>query len=577
MTSAAPVMPVTGVTDALAGSRTYPASVDSEVLLDGGVVTRCRRRVHLENDPAMRDAPTAPPDPGVEQRIADATEYRRYLADRLGRVFGSDWTEIPRDATASSRERATLAAMRAGAPYVSGAQLPCDTVGGRRGAVDLLVRSGGGYVPILVVRHKITDPGHGARTSPLTDLLPESARADPLRKVRAQSRDQLRLAHYVRLLQACGMNASGRVVAGVIGADADVVLWHDLEAPSWSGGRSVLGEYDDRFADRLAVAGAAVSGAEPLARASRISDCKGCPWWPVCERDLHESRDVSLVVRGEDAVLLRRAGISTVDALAELGPDAAEALPLAATRTADAVLLAKAWLRELPLVRRVAHLDVPRGDVEVDVDMESYADSGAYLWGSWLSQTTTGADTGIDEPEGYRAFASWDPLPSDDEARSFAEFWSWFTSVRHRAHERGLTFRAYCYNELAENRWMLASAERFAGKPGIPTVEQVREFIDSDEWVDLFAVVRDQFLCPKGKGLKVIAPNAGFAWRDAEAGGENSMRWYRDAVGLDGAAPDELQRRRLLQYNEDDVRATLAIRRWMTADAGSQVPYAEDL
>ncbi len=572
---------VTGVTDAAVGPTTYPAGVDSEVgrdevrrdevVLDGGVVTRCRRRVHLENDPTMHGAPQAPPDPGVEQRIADAGEHRGYLAEKLGRVFGSDWTEIPRDAGARDRERATLSAMRAGAPYISGAQLPVDVRGGRRGAVDLLVRSGDGYVPVLVVRHKVTDPGQGARTSPLTDLRPGSAREDPLRKVRAQPRDQLRLAHHVRLLQACGEHAPGRLVGGVVGSDADVVVWHDLEAPTWAGGRSVLAEYDERFADRLAVAGAAAAGREPLARPSRITDCKSCPWWPTCGSQLREARDVSLVVRGEDAVLLRGSGITTVDELAAVPADVAEALPLSGTRTSDAVLLAKAWLRDLPLVRRVEQLDVPRADVEVDVDMESYADSGAYMWGCLLTGSVPG------ESEGYRAFSTWDPLPSDDEARSFAAFWTWFTGVRAWARDNGRTFRAYCYNELAENRWMLASAERFAGKPGIPSVDEVRAFVESDQWVDLFASVRDQFLCPNGKGLKVIAPSAGFAWRDAEAGGENSMRWYRDAVGLDGEVPSDAQRQRLLQYNEDDVRATLAIRRWMTSEAARDIPFTGDL
>ena len=45
--------------------------------------------------------------------------------------------------------------MRAGTPYISSAQLPADEPGGRRGSVDLLVRSGDGYVPVLVVRHKL--------------------------------------------------------------------------------------------------------------------------------------------------------------------------------------------------------------------------------------------------------------------------------------------------------------------------------------------------------------------------------------------------------------------------------------
>lgn len=519
----------------------------------------------------MSATPPASPDPATEQRIVDAAEHRREVAGRLASSLGGDWTDVPREASRANREQMTTAAMRAGARFVSGAQLPADVTGGRHGAIDLLVRSRDGYVPVLIVRHKVTDAGSGARTSPLSSPLPDSQLVDPLRRTRAQPRDQLRLAHIVRMLEACGSSAAGPATGGVIGVDADVVVWHDLEAPTWPGGRTAMAEYDYRFADRLAVATAAAAGTEPLAYPSRINECKGCPWWPICGQQLLAQRDVSLVIRGEDATALRGIGIRTVDDLASLPPDQAETLPLTAACPTDAVTLAKAWQRELSLVRRVHRVEVPRGDVEIDVDMESFVDSGAYLWGCWLS----GADVG--EAPGYRSFVTWEPLPSDDEARSFAEFWTWFGSVRRRASERGLSFRAYCYNELAENRWMLASAERFAGKPGIPTVAEVREFIESDQWVDLFLAVRDQFLCPNGKGLKVIAPSAGFAWRDAEAGGENSMRWYRDAVGLGGGPPSPAQRLRLLEYNEDDVRATWTLRRWMTSPAVLGIPHIDGL
>ncbi|SHE65390.1 TM0106 family RecB-like putative nuclease [Streptoalloteichus hindustanus] len=543
----------------------------SSVLLDAGVVSRCRRRVHLEHDPAMADVPKAPPDPTAEQRKADAAAHRRAVADRMARLIGAEWTEIPRSAPSADRERATLAAVRGGARFVWSPQLPSDPTGGRRGAVDLIVRVGDGYVPVLVVRHKVSDPGSGARTSPLAEPFPDGARTDPLRKVRAQPRDQLRLAHAVRMLQAAGLMTSGRATGGAVGMDADVVVWHDLEAPTWPGGRTALAEYDARFADRLAVAAAAATGAPALARPSRVVECRTCPWWPTCESTLRENRDVSLVLRGEDAVALRAAGYATVDRLAALDPEGEPPAPMVGMPFPDAVLLARAFLRDYSLVRRVPEVTVPRADVEVDVDMESFGDSGAYLWGCWLS----GADVG--EPAGYRAFATWEPLPTDDEARSFGEFWTWLTSVRLRARARGLTFRAYCYNELAENRWLLASADRFAGKPGIPDASAVREFISSNQWVDLFGVVRDQFLCAHGKGLKTIAPAAGFAWRDPEAGGENSMRWYRDAVGMDGQPPDETQRQRLLDYNEDDVRATHALRRWITDGGPNAIPYTGDL
>lgn len=520
----------------------------------------------------MRDVDKAPPDPAGEQRKADANEHRRQVSHALARLFGSQLMEIPfgPDIRTADRERVTLAAMQAGTPYIWGPALPRDLTGGRRGGIDLLVKDTTGYVPVLVVRHKTSDPGHGARTSPLSHPLPNGARVDPTRKVRPQPRDQLRLAHAQRQLQAAGFAKHGRAMAGVIGMDADVVVWHDLEAPTWPGGRTALAEYDARFSDRLAVAGAADRGDEPLARPSRIVECKSCPWWPTCEVELKRTRDVSLVARGEDATALRRVGVSTVDQLA--AQTVGEPLvPLVGMPFDDAVVLARAWLRDLTVVRRSERMVVPRADVEVDVDMESFADLGAYMWGCWLSGEN------VDEEPGYRAFATWDPVPSDDEARSFAEFWTWLTAVRLRALARGLSFRAYCYNELAENRWLLGSAERFKGMPGIPPIAQVREFIKSDAWVDLFGIVREEFLCAHGKGLKTIAPVAGFTWRDPEAGGENSMRWYRDAVGMDGNPPDADQRRRLLEYNEDDVRATHALRNWMSSEEIKLLPFAGDL
>ncbi|ACU95157.1 TM0106 family RecB-like putative nuclease [Saccharomonospora viridis] len=542
-----------------------------EVLLDAGVVTRCRRRVHLDHDPTMRGAQLAPPDPAAEQRIADAREHRARIAEWLRAETPGSWAVIPGELPAAERERLTRAALDDGVAYIWNGLLPVDVDGGRRGGVQLLVRASDGYVPVLVVRHRITDPGEGAWTTVLPQVDPDRAAVDTRRKVRSHPRDQLRLAHARRLLEAAGYAESDRTIGGVVGLDADVVVWHDLSASTWPGGRNALQEYDERFADRLAVARAAARRGEALAKPSRILECKRCPWWPVCESELVRDRDVSLVVRGEDAVELRNVGMSTVDKLAALDPEGESPIQWTGTTFADAVALARAWLADLTVVRRVETVRVPRADVEVDIDMESFGDLGAYLWGCLLS----GADIGI-EP-GYRAFVTWDPLPTDDEARSFARFWTWLSEVRAKTEAAGLTFRAYCYNALAENRWLYASAERFAGMDGIPTRQQVRRFVESDEWVDLFRSVSDQFLCSRGKGLKVVAPVAGFSWRDPEASGEASMRWYRDAVGMDGGAPDLAQRERLLRYNEDDVRATYALRAWMSDEAMHAVPFMGEL
>ncbi|MEJ2863249.1 TM0106 family RecB-like putative nuclease [Actinomycetospora flava] len=582
-----------GPGDACAADAGAPAATPPRpVLLDAAATTRCRRRVHLEHVPAEDLAPGGPPpgddaDPGVAMRKADAASHRATLAARWAELLGAGWTAVPAAPTARERAAATRAVLvDTTADVVGGAELPAGE--GRRGHAEALVRAvpgdaASGWWPLIVVRHRITDPGEGALTSPLGRPHPDAAAPDDARRVRTVTRDVLRLAHLHRMLRAAGLappeDAGAPVWGGIVGLDADVVVWVDL-AGSAGSGRSTLETYDRRHADRLAVAEAARSRRPALAEPSRITECRRCPWWPTCETALRAVDDVSLVVRGDAALRLRGRGVTTVRELAALDPAAGLPGPEPDPETpeagevpdlVEAVALARAWSRDVPLVRRVARPTVARGDVEVDVDMESLGEDGAYLWGALLS----GADIGL-EP-GYRAFVTWDPLPTRDEGRSFGEFWTWLSDVRARCAERGLVMRAYCYNEQAENRWLRGSVERFGGMPGVPPAAEVEEFIASDAWIDLFPVVSESFLCPHGKGLKRVAPSAGFAWHDPEAGGENSMRWYRDAVGLDGGEPDPAQRERLLVYNADDVRATWTLRTWLTSDRVLEVPYLEDL
>lgn len=55
------------------------------------------------------------------------------------------------------------------------------------------------------------------------------------------------------------------------------------------------------------------------------------------------------------------------------------------------------------------------------------------------------------------------------------------------------------------------------------------------------------------------------------------MDWYRQAVGIGNTEVDLTQRDRLLEYNEDDVRATKVLREWMDGTAVRQLPLADDL
>lgn len=525
--------------------------------LDARSLIGCRHRLRLDaTHPAV--LAEVREDPGVQQRREAASAHRTRVRDELVAAAPADWVVIDPSLRAADKAAATMAAIEARTPRIWGGLLPQEADTGRRGGAEFLLRDDdrGGYIPIIVVNHKVTDPRRPdpADFHPLTsDLLRWQPRRDKHVKLRPQPRDQQRLAHLYRMLQRHGM-ASPAVVGGAIGLTADRILVHDLTG--------VLADYDQRYADRIAV----VRGELPT-QPSKVPECRQCPWWvrgagaaPSCEAQLIALRDVSVVAPGSRAEVLRLHGVQTIDELAAWSgpePDDWQHGPFEET-----VVTARAWIAGAPLVRRFDQVSVRRADVEVDVDLESYQEDGAYLWGTLLDDV-------------YRPFLTWVPLPTEDEGRSFGEFWTWLMGVRAEAHAAGKTFAAYCYSRTAEDKWLYESARRFAGQPGVPTHEQVRDFVDSPEWVDMFQAVTDQFICPNGKGLKKIAPVAGFAWRDAEAGGEASMGWYRRAVGYD--APSDLsQRTRLLEYNEDDVRATQVLRDWMTHRAVTEVPSLGD-
>jgi predicted RecB family nuclease len=264
---------------------------------------------------------------------------------------------------------------------------------------------------------------------------------------------------------------------------------------------------------------------------------------------------------------LEAVGIARVGDVPVVDPATAAYAGTGISGLAEQIDLAKAALGPEPVYRRrgVETVSVPRGVVEIDVDMENVED-GLYLWGTFA---TDRAGTGLVEP-GYRAFVTWEPLGGEAEIENFLMFWTWLQRVRSDVTAAGLDFRAYCYSSGAENRW-LRSQGLAAG-----VLDDVEAFIASDCWVDLLVVFRDQFITGGGNGLKEVAPLAGFSWTGADPGGADSMVRYDEAVGSSDEAVGEASRAWLLRYNQDDVEATLNLREWI-AESGITTPPIEPL
>ena len=149
--------------------------------------------------------------------------------------------------------------------------------------------------------------------------------------------------------------------------------------------------------------------------------------------------------------------------------------------------------------------------------------------------------------------------------RIFADFWTWFNELRSLCAAQGRSLAAYCFWAQAEDGAM----NRAVAVPvdGGPTIEDLREFREAtpSQWIDLHALAKAQIQTEGPLGLKLLATGAGFNWRDPTPSGEASMAWYEVARGSGPVA--EASRQRILDYNEDDCRATRALRDWLNGPA----------
>jgi predicted RecB family nuclease len=107
--------------------------------------------------------------------------------------------------------------------------------------------------------------------------------------------------------------------------------------------------------------------------------------------------------------------------------------------------------------------------------------------------------------------------------------------------------------------------------------DEVTALVTSSSWIDLHTEMRRRVESLNGLGLKIVAKALGFHWHADDAGGDASMLWYQRATSL--ASDDERRtwQQKILEYNEDDVRATRHLREWFQHHSKASVPVLSAL
>lgn len=521
--------------------------------------------------------------PGLDESLPEAfgggTEYREQVLKAIGEYPDAvDLRPVSRPVAE------TLAALADGAPVVLGARLPDDEIGHRRAQVDLLVRgddtpSGPGYWPVRIKPYRVLEKQSRAdRLGRSTFCAP--ARIRPLLDYRYRTYREgalLELAHIWRMLQAAGF-AAKTARGGVIGNDEGhrgEICWVPLDlrflrtfSRTSSTGhklRSALERYDHEHGFRVYVAQDALNRVPgddrpPVVRPIRVAECEWCAWWETC-RPRMDDDDLSLRISKtpldvRELQTLMSLGITTVSQLAEADVDALlpQYLPLTAHRDRSEARLRQAARRAQMLHRGVAlekisvdPIATPRSQVEADLDIETDEHDRTYLWGALLTNRATGEQT-------FHHFDSFTRLNDRDETQIAVRCAEWLLELIAEYPD----LKVFHYSD-----YEVVHLARLAKRSGHPTLKTLLRLTKA-HFVDLFSVVRDNFVGVEGLGLKIVATKgAGFTWRDNEPGGLNSQTWFATAADSPNPEKREAARLRVLEYNEDDVRATWHVREWM--------------
>jgi predicted RecB family nuclease len=609
------------MTASLAPQSLHPLeSNPSLILLDSHAARSCpvKTQMFFNKDTRLNAEITIDGFEDADEALSDLFHGKqRLLAAVRDRLSNDDQgvVDLRHIHPGIDRQVATQSAVDVGKHVIIAPELPPDLVGHRIGSPDLLVRyvdrepGMPGYLPLLVTRHHVLAPTRRRGASVYISTLGTTSGTgffsiDGVARRPTTDPELLELAHFWRMLENLDWASGADPFGGLIGSDmlralgqdsdgvptdwqlrngADlgaepVVCWTSLAEKSirtysrTNAGfklHSPLQRYDHEFKFRLSVADRTLAhNADPsvdlMVFPIHTPECEDCTWWTTCA-PLIDDDDLSLRIDKAplDSVevrVLRDHGIATIEDLAGADLDAllpdylarAGHRPGAESRLRLAAHRSEMILRGVELERiNDDPIQIPEGNVEIDFDIETCREGEVYLWGFLVHDRRSAA------PPEYVSFVRFEPMNAVGELSLAIEALSWLANQ----FVKNPNLRVFHYSDFEPTK-----IRQFLALLPEATSKILETHMGN--FCDLFDVVRRHFFGLHGLGLKNVARVAtGFEWHDDEPGGLNSQFWFDDAV----FSPDETVRaesaQRILQYNEDDVRATQVLRQWLRNEA----------
>lgn len=470
----------------------------------------CPHRVSMDlyADPAERDEPNA----FVELLWEKGSLYEREVMAALSEPY-CDLSSYSGD----EKERLTSEAMQRGEPLIYSGRMSAD---GLLGDPDLLRRQGNGYIA--------------------SDIKSGSGEEGPEDNSKPKMHYAVQLGLYTDILEKKGLSA-GRVafVWDIHGREVP----YEFESPYGKRNpRTLWQDYQETLDDARAIVGAT---ATTLPAYGAL--CKLCHWYSACVKRLKDADDLTMIPelgRSKRDVMYDR--VKTVSQLAksDIGSFLAGGKTAFAGIGPDTLKKFQERARLLTACKGQPYtrtkIQFPGNDRELffDIEVDPMRDV-CYLHGF---VERTGRDNATEK---FVAALAEEPT-LDAEKKAFAEAWDYI--------RRSRPCTIYYYSKY-ERTVYRALQEKY---PDICNAEEVEELFDPALAIDLYNdVVKKSTEWPTWDfSIKTLAKFLGFSWRDTHPSGAASIEWFNRWV----ETGDAEIRKRILDYNEDDCRATRVLR-----------------
>jgi hypothetical protein len=215
-------------------------------LLGGYAAKQCPRRIHNDWDSTIAKVEWEPAAE-LQARFDAGIAFEAHVFAALRSTLGKRCVDLSHVERKQERMVATVTAMDACVEVILGGQLPDDPSGGRTGKPDLLLCVSGdsgrpAYIPGDVKAHRTVKVVSTKTLRYSRPAVPTQARTAGgyAEMVGDRFDDFIQLAHYARMLEACGYAPSSGSRWGVIIGNDDiadldpsgtVLVWHDLTEP----------------------------------------------------------------------------------------------------------------------------------------------------------------------------------------------------------------------------------------------------------------------------------------------------------------------------------------------------------